>query len=678
MSQSYNEPVNLLLVDDQPENLLTLEAVLTDENYNLIKANSGEEALRYLLKYDFAVIVLDVQMPGMDGFQTARLIKARDKTKHIPIIFISANSKETNHLFAGYSVGAMDYMVKPFVPQILKSKIEGFVSLYISTKTLQMQTNLLHQKTLELEKMNNELLRVTYSLTKVEAQARMIHQTSIDSMITFNEEGRIMTVNPAVEIMFGYPDTDLVDKDIHLILPALSDLENRSGEAAGKGLSGKYIVGKLSEVKPRRANGTSFDAEIQIGEALIDEVRIFACTVSDITERKQAERQLVYAKEKAEIAARAKTEFLAMMSHEIRTPMNGVIGMTDLLLETDLSEEQREYADIIRKSGDSLVAIINDILDISKMESGRMELDPHPFSISSCIEETLDLFSAKSKERNLEMVTCIDPGLPSWYIGDVTRLRQVLMNLVGNAVKFTDQGGVYIVVSKKQEDEEYIELEFCVRDTGIGIQADKMPQLFKPFSQLDSSMTRKYGGTGLGLAICKNLVELMGGRIRVETPEEQNGTMFIFTILLEPYKSDHFMEETEPYCASSAEAEGELQHKHILVAEDNDINQQLISCMLQKLGYSFDIAENGELAVQWSETRDYDLILLDIHMPVMDGLEAARLIHARTDKHPPMVAMTANVLDGDKEKCLDAGMIDFIPKPLKLEQVKRLLHQILT
>ncbi|MFD2611816.1 response regulator [Paenibacillus gansuensis] len=694
LSSEMDDTINILLVDDQPENLLTLEAVLSEENYNLVKAGSGEEALRYLLKHDFAVIVLDVQMPGMDGFQTAKLIKAREKTKHIPIIFISANSKETNHLFAGYSVGAMDYMVKPFVPQILKSKIEGFVSLYISNKTLQTQTRLLHQKTHELEKMNSELLRVTYSLSKAEAQARVIHETSIDSMVTFNDEGRILAVNPAVETMFGYQGDALIGQDITRLLPFLSDMENN-----GVGIHGKYIVGKLTEVQPKRMDGSTFDAEIQIGEAIIEEARIFACTISDITERKRTERALLQAKERAEIAARAKSEFLAMMSHEIRTPMNGVIGMTDLLLETGLSEEQQEYADIIRRSGDALVAIINDILDISKMESGRMELEEQPFNLKGLIEEALDLFTAKSKEYDLEMIYCVTPDLPAWFSGDTTRLRQILMNLVGNAVKFTERGGVYILVDKIQEDDELMEIRFCVKDTGIGIPPDKVEHLFKPFSQLDSSMTRKYGGTGLGLAICKNLVELMGGRIYVETPEEGQGTMFIFTLLLAPYHNPDVLEfeesknrdvATEGYeqpvsfqsliaedrlAAGSPHTDQGSARKRVLVAEDNVINQRLIGCMLGKLEIDMDLAENGAAAVDLALQNRYDLILMDMQMPVMDGLEACRLIQSKDENAPPVVAMTANVLDDDKNKCIEAGMQSVLTKPLKIKQLRNLLNE---
>nr|WP_150960489.1 ATP-binding protein [Aneurinibacillus sp. XH2] len=525
----YTDPINILLVDDHPENLLALEAVLAEENYNLVRANSGEEALRCLLKQEFAVIVMDVQMPGMDGFETARFIKARDRSKDIPIIFITATSKEAEHFFTGYSVGAIDYMVKPFIPQTLKSKIEGFVNLFISSKKLQKQAKLLEEQTKKLEKANKELLLTTLSLTRAEAQARMIGETSIDAMFTFDAQGIILTVNPAAISMFGYTEDELVGENVTLLIPDLRALENKERNGEGEG---RYVTGKISEMKLRNKQGSAFPAEIQIGEAYIGSDRLFACTVSDITERKKAEQELLAAKEAAEIASRVKSEFLATMSHEIRTPLNGVIGVTDLLMQTDLNPEQRELTEIIRKSGDALLAVINDILDFSKIESGKMELEEEPFELRSCLEETFNLFMAHKKQ--LEMEYRVDPELPQYLLGDVTRLRQILMNLVGNAVKFTEQGGVYVYANKLGEEDGRLEIEFVVKDTGIGIVESKRSQLFQPFSQLDSSMTRKYGGTGLGLAICKKLVELMGGSIRIESGDGP-GAVFIFTVKVCPF-----------------------------------------------------------------------------------------------------------------------------------------------
>nr|WP_255654927.1 ATP-binding protein [Cohnella sp. REN36] len=498
------------MVDDHPENLLAIEAVLEGEPYRLIRAFSGADALRCLLREEVAVILLDVQMPGMDGFETARHIKSYDRSKHIPILFITATSKETSHMSAGYSAGAVDYMIKPFVPHILKAKIKAFVQLYDAQKQLLSQTR-------QLEKVNANLLEATAKLSKAEAQARAVMDTSIDTMVVYGHHGEILQANPAAERMFGYSQEELVGRNMSLLLPSIHwDLGHTRG-----------LVGKVIEVVPARKDGSTFPAEMQLGESLADPA-LRTCTVRDIADRKRSELALLESKELAEQAARMKTEFLSFMTHEIRTPLNGVIGMMDILIESGLTQEQRELADVVLKSGHTLLGIVNDVLDYSKIESGRMELEEEPFFLRACLEQVQDIFTAPIREKRLEMRYLIDPALPLFVRGDLARLQQVLLNLVGNAVKFTETGGVYIVVRQAAATEEELTVEVTVIDTGIGIPADRADELFEPFSQVDASMNRKYGGTGLGLAISKTLVEMMSGEIWTE-PSEHGGAIFAFT-----------------------------------------------------------------------------------------------------------------------------------------------------
>jgi PAS domain S-box-containing protein len=667
----YDYPINILLVDDQPQNLVALEAVLEEENYNLVRAISGEEALRCILKDEFALIVLDVEMPGMDGFETAKLIKLRERSKSIPIIFITAKSRGIEHLFTGYSIGAIDYMVKPFIPQLLKSKIDGFVSMYVINKKLQIQTELLHQRSLELEKTNKALMRTTFDLIRTEAQARIIGETSIDTMVIFNSEGIVLNLNPAAIRMFGFHEDELIGQSIRTLIPMIS--ENLNGVFK---IREHYLVDKLSDVKPIRKDGSTFYAEIQIGEAVIDEKPIFACTISDITERKMAEQEMLQAKEEAELAAKVKTEFLAMMSHEIRTPMNGIVGMTDLLIDSGLNTEQLEYAEIVRKSSDALLTVINDILDFSKIESGKMELEQVPLELQSLIEETFDLFKAKTREKELHMEYYIDPKLPFHILGDITRLRQILINLIGNAVKFTDHGAIYVTVNLLTELEGSLEIEFLIKDTGIGITPQQVVHLFKPFSQLDSSMTRKYGGTGLGLAICKTLVELMGGSIRYEQDSEIGAT-FVFTIQAKPFYNSDESHLSGVHKVIDELAVSSTKALHIIIAEDHEVNQKLLQRILEKLGHTVELAENGVEVLELLKLKRFDLIMMDLQMPVMDGFEATKFIMSTIPKEliPTIIAITASTSQEDMDQCTALGITGFISKPIKIKSVRQVLLQ---
>ncbi|MFN0102604.1 MAG: two-component regulator propeller domain-containing protein [Bryobacteraceae bacterium] len=378
--------------------------------------------------------------------------------------------------------------------------------------------------------------------------------------------------------------------------------------------------------------------------------------------------ELAEAKDAAEAAARAKSEFLANMSHEIRTPMNAVTGMAELLQGMDLPETARECVATIRLSSDSLLTIINDILDLSKIESGKLRVEDVPFDLAECVAGTLRLVKLAAANKGLELVSEIEPGTPRWVQGDSVRLRQVLLNLVSNAVKFTHSGWVRVNVCSEDIDGERF-IRFAVADTGIGIPADAAGALFQSFSQVDASTTRQYGGTGLGLVISRRLVELMGGRIWVES-EEGKGSTFSFQMPERPASLVN-LAGSLPREARIHTPKAKLR---VLVAEDNPVNQRVVSMMLEKLGHSTALAGNGAEALRLLEGEAFDVILMDVQMPVMDGLETARRIRETYgDASPWMIALTANVFEEDRRRAVDAGMSDFLTKPLGLAELEKAL-----
>ncbi|KQX46693.1 PAS domain S-box protein [Paenibacillus sp. Root444D2] len=475
-----------------------------------------------------------------------------------------------------------------------------------------------------------------------------------DAIISLDVKGRIINTNEMAERLTGYRVMEMRGERISKLI----------GERNLRRLisySMEDVTTERNINKIRHKDGHNVEVLTTIAPIIINKENVgFYIIAKDMTEQKQ----LLIAKEAAENTNKAKSEFLAMMSHEIRTPMNGVIGMTDLLLSTtDLDDEQKEYVEIINKSGSTLIKIINDILDFSKIEAGKTELQAQPFDIRDCIDDTLAVLMPKAHEKKLDIHVSMIPELPYKLIGDYDRLKQVLMNLISNAIKFTYSGGVSITVENNGRENQKIQLKFSIKDTGIGIPKEKLNHLFDPFYQLDSFMTRQSEGTGLGLAISRKIVGLMGGDIWFEQTDEPGAT-FVFTVW--------FKEEvSHPIDSSIQEIAFVQKPLKVLIAEDNQINQIVLKKMIEKMGHFTSIVENGNQAIRALAYETYDIIFMDIQMPILNGLETTQQIKETMppEKVPYIIAVTANALKGDREKCLEAGMDDYISKPIKSEVI---------
>ena len=387
----------------------------------------------------------------------------------------------------------------------------------------------------------------------------------------------------------------------------------------------------------------------------------------EIAERQRAEVELLQAMEAAEAANRAKSRFLTNMSHELRTPMNGVLGMIQLVQYGELDDNQREYLDLAQRSGEALVRILNDILDLTSIEKRQLSVQTEPFPLLTCVTDTLEMLNPEALRKGVRMTVSVDAAVPATIIGDHVRLQQVLSNLIGNAIKFTEQGKVEVRVTSDPQG-----VTFSVEDTGIGIPPDKKELLFKQFSQIDDSNTRRYGGTGLGLVLSKEIVELMGGTISLESVEGE-GSTFSFTL---PYVTPVLQSpEVTPAVAGSIATGRKTEPPRILVVEDDYTNRTLLHLSLNMKNYHVETATNGRQAVEMWERGPYDLIIMDVQMPIMDGIAATRAIRTKEQErggHTPILAMTAHAYIADKSWCLDAGMDNYVAKPVDFTN----LHEV--
>ncbi len=522
----------------------------------------------------------------------------------------------------------------------------------------------------------------TYHLCMIEdiTESKLLHERlekyqilakkANDIMMFLDKDGNILEVNEAATRLYGYTFEEFV---------AMSILDLRRDDKDTFVFEQMELAeenGIIFETVHYRKDGTSLYVEVSSQGTLLGENRCILSIVRDITERKKAEEKIILAMKKSEEANNAKSQFLANMSHEIRTPMNGIMGMTDLVLMTELDEEQRTYLNMVKSSTLALLRVLNDILDYSKIEAGKIDLEKLPFNIQNTIIEVIDLFDIVSKQKALKVEFSFDSSIPSTVIGDSVRLRQVLSNLVGNAIKFTSKGEIIINVNLEEKYENKVRLKFVVKDTGIGIPSDKIEKLFKRFSQVDDSHTRQFGGTGLGLVISQKLVELMEGEIDVES-EESVGSSFFFTAVFEVTKSNIKLIESKDDHIKTIKLK-KLKHKKILLVEDDLVSRDMLNIILKKKGFQIVTVENGNDAISAFEKEKFDLVFMDINMPLLDGYAATSIIRSKESNmniHTPIIAMTAYALKGDKERCIQAGMDDYISKPISYEKIMEIIQK---
>jgi PAS domain S-box-containing protein len=652
-------PLHLLLVEDSEADSELISAELRRSGFDaVVQRVDSETGLRDTLAMgSWEIVLCDHGLPSFSSAEAQRIV--RDSGLDVPFVILSGTIGEEAAVEA-LRAGARDVVLKTNLARLGP----------VVERELREADNRRHQAHLEHERaeLQTQLVGLNEQLRTSEEHYRLLFEQNPQPMLVYDRRTfAIIRVNDELVVRYGYAREELLSmtiKDLwapeHTQAPlqfTASDPSDGPADPAGS------IDG--DDRRHRYHNGTIVDVEIAGASLTLGDRECQIALYHNVTERQKTLAALASARDQAVEASNMKSAFLANMSHEIRTPMNGVIGMNQLLLDSELTDEQRSYAELAARSGEQMMIVINDILDVSKIEAGKLELDLTDFVLHETIEQACAVVRLEAKAKDIELGLRIDPNLPRIVCGDAGRLRQVLLNLLVNAVKFTAAGTVLVRVHAKPGQGDATTVRCEVADTGIGIDAQILDRMFDLFTQADTSATRKYGGTGLGLAIARELIHLMGGTIGAQS-EPGRGSTFWFQLDLSPPLGSGAVPRSPREETAAARQLGATAPL-VLVAEDSPVNQIVAVRALERCGYRAQVVSDGRQALQALSTRRYAAVLMDCQMPVMDGYEATMRLRRDegNDWHTPVIALTAHAMKDDREKCLAAGMDDYISKPMR-------------